>query len=132
MKIIADTNTFLATALNEPEKPIIISVTAGHELIAPEVLYFEIGNALSAMVKRGRLTHEEALQAFDMTQKIPVKLRNIDIRRAISIAGQEGIYAYDAYFLECAQSVNGPLLTLDAPLKKVAAKMGVKLLEVKT
>ena len=38
----------LATALNKPEKKAIISLTAGHELIAPEILYFEIGNALSA------------------------------------------------------------------------------------
>ena len=130
MKIVADTNTFLATALNEPEKEAIISLTAGHELVAPEVLHFEIGNALSAMVKRGRLSREEALQAYDMAQKVPVELRGIDIRKALGIASQRKIYAYDAYFLECAQAVHGPLLTLDGSLKKVAVTMGIKLLEV--
>ncbi len=48
MKIVVDTNTFLAVALNEPEKPEIIKLTVGHQLI-PEVLPFEIGNVLTAM-----------------------------------------------------------------------------------
>jgi hypothetical protein len=47
MKIIADTNTFLAVALNEPEKPEIIRLTTGYDLVAPLILPFEIGNALS-------------------------------------------------------------------------------------
>jgi len=52
MKIVADTNTFIAVALNEPEKDMIIRLTEGYDLVAPEVLPFEIGNALTAMMKR--------------------------------------------------------------------------------
>ena len=55
MKIIADTNTFIAVALNEPEKAKIIELTEGHDLIAPDVLPFEIGNALTAMMKKNAL-----------------------------------------------------------------------------
>ncbi len=52
MKIIADTNAFLAVALYEPEKPQIVRLTAGHKLISPDVLLFEIGNASTAMMKK--------------------------------------------------------------------------------
>jgi len=55
MKIIADTNTFLAVTLYEPERDTIIRLTVGHDLVAPNILPFEIGNALSAMLKRHRL-----------------------------------------------------------------------------
>jgi len=130
MKIVADTNIFLATALNEPEKKAIIAITCGHELIAPEILPFEIGNALSAMVRRERLNRKEGLSAYDETQKIPVELRSIDIRKALTIAGQHKIYAYDAYFLECARATHSPLFTLDAALKQIAVKLGITLLEV--
>ncbi len=130
MKIVADTNIFLATALNEPEKEAIITITLGHELLAPEILPFEIGNALSAMIKRGRLSRKEGLAAYDETLKIPVELRGIDIRKALAISGQHKIYAYDAYFLECARITNSPLFTLDAAMKKIAAKLGIALLEV--
>jgi hypothetical protein len=48
----ADRSTFIAVALNEPEKDRIIQLTEGHDLIAPDVLPFEIGNALTAMMKK--------------------------------------------------------------------------------
>jgi predicted nucleic acid-binding protein len=55
MKIIADTNIFIAVALNEPEKGKIIRLTEGQDLIAPDILPFEIGNALTAMMKKTAL-----------------------------------------------------------------------------
>ncbi|HLA28242.1 MAG TPA: hypothetical protein VJZ49_10150, partial [Syntrophales bacterium] len=63
MKIVADTNTFIAVALNEPEKDMIIRITEGHDLVAPEVLPFEIGNALTAMMKRNALKADEVISA---------------------------------------------------------------------
>jgi spore coat polysaccharide biosynthesis protein SpsF (cytidylyltransferase family) len=39
MKIIADTNTFIAVALNEPEKDLIIRLTGSCDLVSPEVLH---------------------------------------------------------------------------------------------
>jgi len=98
MKIVADTNTFIAVALNEPEKDMIIRLTENYDLIAPEVLPFEIGNALTAMMKRSVLNADEVILAWDMVQHIPVDLRRIDIGAALSIATQYNIYAYDAYF----------------------------------
>ena len=129
MKVVADTNTFLAVALDEPEKREIISLTLGHDLLAPEVLTFEIGNALTAMMRKRTLAPDELVAAWDAVQRIPVELRRIDIREALSIAGRFNIYAYDAYFLECAIGTRCPLLTLDRRLKNVAADAGVAILE---
>ena len=50
--IVADANIYLAVILNEPEKQVIIENPGGIELISPEVLPYEIGNALTAMLKR--------------------------------------------------------------------------------
>jgi len=38
MKLVADTNIFLAVALEEPEKEWIVRVTAGADIVAPEFL----------------------------------------------------------------------------------------------
>lgn len=129
MKIVADTNTFLAVALDEPEKKEIIALTIGHELIAPEVLPFEIGNALFSLVRRNRLTREEALLAWTACLAIPVDLRAIDIEKALTIAIKNNIYAYDAYFIECTTSLLCSLLTLDRHLKTVCQDHGIKILE---
>ncbi len=130
MKIIADTNTFLAVTLYEPERDEIIRLTLGHELVAPDVLPFEIGNALSALLKRHRLSPKELINVWDATQGIPVDLRRIDIRKALEIASQFNIYAYDAYFLTCAVSLQSPLITLDRRMREVAKNLGIRILEV--
>ena len=129
MKIIADTNTFIAVALNEPEKGRIIRLTENHDLIAPDVLPFEIGNALTAMMKKSALKKEEVASAWEVVQQIPVDLRHTDIKSALKIAIKFNIYAYDAYFLECADNLRSPLLTLDLGMQRVAREIGITILE---
>ena len=129
MKIIADTNTFIAVALNEPEKAKIIRLTEGHDLIAPDVLPFEIGNALTAMMKKNALKKEEVLSAWEIVQRIPVDLRPANIKSALDIALKFNLYAYDAYFLECAKNLRSPLLTLDLGMQRVAREIGIKIWE---
>lgn len=129
MKIIVDTNTFIAVALNEPEKDKIIQLTEGHDLIAPDVLPFEIGNALTAMMKKNALKKKDVESAWEIVQEIPVDLRPTDISSALKIAIKFNIYAYDAYFLTCAQNLRSPLLTLDLGMQRVAREMGIPILE---
>ena len=129
MGVVADTTTFLAVALDEPERPRIVELAAGHDLVAPQVLPFEIGNALTAMAKKGVLQTDEVAAAWDAVQAIAVDLSAIDIRSALGIAVRFGIYAYDAYFLECALSLRAPILTLDKRMKRVAQELSIRVLE---
>lgn len=129
MKLVADTNVFIAVALDEPEKQRIIENTSGCEVLAPEVLPFEIGNALTSLMRKRILKPDEIEAAWIATQAIPVELRDLDIQEALRIASRLNIYAYDAYFIECALSTRSPLLTLDRRLRTVAGQYGVKILE---
>lgn len=129
MKIVADTNIFLAVALEEPEKERIIELTVGHDVVCPEILPFEIGNALTAMIKRDRLSSQKAVSIYDLTQQIPVQLVSVDIRWALEIALRFNIYAYDAYFLQTALSIGLPLITLDNRMRDVAGSLSIMVLE---
>ena len=129
MKLVADTNIFLAVALNEPEKQRIIELTLGSEIIAPEILPYEVGNALSAMLKRRQLSAEEIILAFEKTQQIPVSLVKSNIKNSLEIAINYSIYAYDAYFLQTALAHHCPLLTLDKKMKLVANALNMTVLE---
>ena len=60
MDIAVDTSVLLAVCINEPSKPRLIELSAGHALVAPASLHWEVGNALSAMLKRERLTLQQA------------------------------------------------------------------------
>ncbi len=129
MNIVADTNIFLAVVLDEPEKDHIIQTTSGVDLVSPEILPFEIGNALSAMIKRKQLTAEEALEAEQKTHVIPVRLISIDVQKSLKLAIKFNIYAYDAYFLHCAKTLKYPLFTFDKRMKQVAIDLNIEILE---
>ena len=129
MIIVSDTNILLAVALDEPEKDRIIELTSEADAIAPEILPYEIGNALSAMIKRRQITNDEALSAQSMASKVAVRLISIDIQKSLKLAIEFNIYAYDAYFLQCAISMSCPLMTLDKRMKKVAAELSIEVLE---
>ena len=131
MKIIVDANIFLAVILNEPEKEQIIKLTKGVELISPEIIHYEIGNSLSAMLKKNRLREEQIKESFNIFSLIPIQLVKTDIAQALVLACKLNIYAYDAYYLEVAQRLKIPLLTLDKPMIYNANKLNIKILEIK-
>ena len=130
MDLVVDANIFLAVALNEPEKKQIIQLTAGARLIAPEIFLYEIGNALSAMIKRQRLTYQHAAKAFSIIELIPVVLEKADIIQSLKISHSFNSYAYDAYYLEVAQRLRIPLMTLDQKMKNVGNSLNINLLEL--
>ena len=90
---------------------------------------YEIGNALTTMVKRKQLTRDEALSAFKTASSIPVRLVSVDIQKALKRALYYNIYAYDAYLLQCATYLSIPLLTLDKRMKKVAYDLNIEVME---
>lgn len=129
MNVITDTNIFLAVALNEQGKENIIQLTAGVNAISPEILPYEVGNALSAMVKRKQLNDKEALAALQTVNAIPVRLVSVDVEKALKLALKYNIYTYDAYFLQCAKDLSCPLITLDKHMKNVAYDLNIEVLE---
>jgi predicted nucleic acid-binding protein len=130
MVIVVDTSVLLAVILNEPSKAELIRLTTGAEIVAPQSLHWEIGNALSAMLKRKRLTLTEAQQALIEYQKIPIRFIDIALDDAVVIAAHYNIYAYDAYFIACARGQSVPLLTIDNGLKTAAQAAGITVTEV--
>ena len=130
MTVTIDTSALLAVLLNEKHKPAIIEATKGHDLQAPASLDAEVGNALSAMFKRGRITLEEAEQVLAQFSKIPIRRTQLRLTEAVRLAHAHDMYGYDAYILDCARQYPSTLLSLDNQLKAIAQKLGITLLEV--
>jgi predicted nucleic acid-binding protein len=130
MDIVIDTSALLAVILGEPERDRIVGLTLGHTLIGPGAIPWEIGNAFSAMLKQRRVALAGAQEGLRIFQTIPLRFVKVDMANAIALAHQTGMYAYDAYFLDCAVCHAAPLLTLDHGLKRAAKDTGIRLLEV--
>jgi predicted nucleic acid-binding protein len=130
MKIVVDTSVIISVITNESHKDKLIKMTKGASLIAPESLHFEIGNAFSSMFKRKRISIETALTAINSYEKIPIQFCAIDLEKSLKIADKLKIYAYDAYFIECAERNRSPLLSIDEGLTDAAEKYGLKIIGV--
>ena len=82
------------------------------------------------MFKQNRLPIDEAKKGIKIFESIPIRYIQVDFLRAITIAKQTNMYAYDAYFLDCAIRIKAPLLTLDRKLQTAAKELKIELLEV--
>ena len=128
--VVIDASAVIAVITNEPHKPVLIRLTEGVELLSPASLPVEVGNAFSAMFKRGRISLPDAKAAVEAYKRIAIRLASIDLDHALDLSHQLGIYAYDAYLIACSLQHRSPLLTVDGGLREAARKVGVEVLEV--
>jgi predicted nucleic acid-binding protein len=105
----------------------------GHRALVPLVWNLEIANVLANSARKGVVPHEDLddhlLQIEDLlVRHIESQPEGISIRRAFTTARAFGLTAYDAAYLDLAQSEKLPLSTLDAQLRKAAKQAGVELI----
>ena len=129
MDVVIDTSALIAVIVGEPERDRIVELTTGNTLIGPGSIPWEIGNAFSAMFKQNRLTLNEAQRGLAIFDGIPLRYIKTDFVNALKISKKASIYAYDAYFLDCAIRHKAPLLTLDRKLKIAAQKHNLETME---
>ncbi len=128
--IVVDASVLIAVIINEPTKKKLVRLTQNANLIAPRSIHWEIGNAFSAMLKRNRISVENAIMAIQAYQKIPIRMVDVELEETIKLADRLNIYAYDAYLIRCAIKYKSPLLSLDKNLIHSAKSVKAQILEV--
>jgi len=123
-----DACAIMAVIVKEPERDLIIQLTQNAVMVSPDMVSYEIANALTKMMKKKIIEKERMINAFNFFKKIPIKTIEIDIDRALEIAWDYKIYAYDACYLESAKRLNLPLLTFDGNMIKVGNELGINIL----
>jgi len=128
MDTILDASAILAIILNEPNREKVIALTENATLLCPDVLSFEIGNALINLLRKQKITEDILFKAYKNFTLIPIRSIEVDIGKALKIACKYKIYAYDAYYLETAYRLKLPLITFDMPMRKVGTDLNIKIL----
>jgi len=128
MEIIMDACAIMAVIIKEPERDLVIQLTQNAIMVSPDMVSYEIANALTKMMKKKIIEKERMISAFNYFKKIPIKTIEIDIERALEIAWNYKIYAYDACYLESAKRLNLPLLTFDGNMIKVGKELGINII----
>jgi predicted nucleic acid-binding protein len=130
MNLIVDASVLLAVLTSESERGKIVELTQDVDLIAPASVHWEIGNALSNMMKRGRITAIQAKGVLKNYEKIPIRFVEVSLQEAIDVSAERNIYAYDAYLIACARDQRCKLISLDRALLRAAKDSGVVTVEV--
>jgi predicted nucleic acid-binding protein len=128
MDMILDASAIMAVIVEEPERNRVIQLTKGVKILSPNMVSYEIANGLTKMVKKKVIEKARMLNAYEYYQKILIKQIEIDIKKALEIAWDYKIYAYDACYLESAKRLTLPLLTFDGNMKRVGKELGITIL----
>ena len=126
--IVIHASCVLSFLLNQKGSKNVVSIVGEHQLVAPSCLPFEIGNAISKLIKRKLISVYEGVSVFHEFARIPIRLIEPDIPNSIVIAGESESYAYDCYYLNIASQMVLPLFTYDDKMKETAEKRGIKCL----
>lgn len=130
MDVLVDASVLVPMVVDRQMRGRINEVIGHYSLQTPPVAPYEVGNALSRLRKRHLLNDIEVMEAYNGFTKLFLDYQKVDIKKALIIACQYLIYAYDAYYLEVAVRKNLPLMTLDERMKKVALDLKLTVLEV--
>ena len=130
MELVVDTSAIIAVIADGAERAVIVERTVGAVLTAPASVHWEVGNAFSAMFRRGRITLDQARLALRSYERMSFRFTDIDLMQSLELSQRLNLYAYDAYVLACAVNSRSPILTLDRKLATAARSVGVRVLEV--
>ena len=127
-EIIIDSICILEFLLNHKFQEIIQRTVGNSQLVAPECLSYEVGNAVSKLINKGLITVVDGVAVYHELARIPIRFIEPDVSNSIVIAGESGCNAYEAYYVALAQQLSLPLFTLNENMKKIAISRGVKCL----
>lgn len=137
MQFVLDASVALRWFLEDPVPEYAVRVKRmlldGHRALVPMIWNLEIANALVNAARKGVTPPEDIddhlIDVEDLLIRyIDSQAEGISIRRAFTTGRNFGLTAYDASYLELAQTENLPLSTLDARLIKAAERAGVELI----
>ncbi len=98
------------------------------EVVVPALWWFEVRNILIVNERRQRITASETVSFLQNLSLLRLRMdRNPGEATVLQLARTHRLTVYDATYLELAQRENLPLATLDADLRKAAARESVPL-----
>ena len=99
------------------------------EAVVPSLWWFEVRNILVVNERRGRISLPDSTAFLLHLSKLPVRLDRLpDEDSVLRLARTHRLSVYDAAYLELAHRENLAIATLDADLRKAAARERVTLI----
>ena len=115
-RVVVDTSYVMSWLLPDETSPKPVK----EQMIAPELLVYEVINALKTSVRRKRITDDVAQQLLHEFESWNIQYFKINNDSVLNLAISEGLSGYDACYLYLAQEMKCELLTWDRKLAEMA------------
>lgn len=118
-RIVVDASVAVKWFLPEPHsQEALCLLDEGWELLAPDLLWSEVGNILWKRWRRGELADENAHAILQDLRRVPFRIHPADeiAEAAWSLASRLGRSFYDSLYLALAASQSCSLVTADRRL----------------
>jgi predicted nucleic acid-binding protein len=106
----------------------------GEEILVPAHWPLEVANGLLVAQRKGRVTDPQVGEFLEDLAALAIRVIPVaaaaQLPAILRLAEYYRLTAYDAAYLELAQSVGLPLATLDGDLRKAAAAAGAAVVEI--
>lgn len=108
------------------------SLPEGATLLVPALFWYEVANALAAARRKKMISPQHAYRLVELISALPLTSespRRETMAHLILLAGQHGLSAYDAAYLDLAVCTGSGIATLDSNLARVARSIGLPVAE---
>ena len=128
--VVVDTNV-LAYLLIEGDRTTEAQAlyAADPDWRSESLILIEFSNMLATYVRTSRLTEAAAKEVLVRAEQTLAATINIPHTRALAMASEFGVSAYDARFLAAARGLQSRLITEDAKLRRAAPRLTQSLAE---
>jgi predicted nucleic acid-binding protein len=131
LSFVVDTSILVAWFLNEKTDPRVeaaFNAITRVQTRAPDLLYYELRNALLVSERRSRITEAMSADFLRDLARLPIRLEPpAEGASLMALARHRNLTVYDAAYLELAKREALPLATLDRALEQAAIAEGVAL-----
>ena len=124
MRLIVDASIAVKWAVDEDgHGDAVALVLAGHELLVPDFVFVEVGNALWKKVRRSEIDFDQAIAAArEIRIAFSELLPTVELTdRALAIALELNHPIYDCVYIAAAEEHDALLVTADKRLVKAVA-----------
>lgn len=132
MAVVVDANLIVVLAVDDDRAAAVESLlqdwsATSEELHAPDLLLYEVANALTRLVAANAFPRDRVPPAWRTVQATPITYHSLDlygldvVAMALQLRRQS---AYDAAYLALADRLGAELWTFDGPLARNATSLG--------
>jgi predicted nucleic acid-binding protein len=122
---VVDASALGALLFAEPAADTVVARLRGARLVAPALLGYELASICLKKIRGDPAEHSNFLAALARWDQMGIEIVAIDHLAAVATAEQYGVTTYDASYLWLAQRLSAELVTLDRPLGRAAAALGL-------